>query len=296
MTLEQLKMLVKIADCGGVLAAAESLHKTQPTVSVAIKKLEEEFSLQLLARDRYRARLTPAGEALCRQARVILKQSEVLTGMAHHLVCGNEPEIRLAIEAISPLPPILEILAGCERKFPGTRFSLSGDTLWGALERLQAGEADLAITPWLEENLEFESFPLTCVTLMTVASPEFRQALPRRPLELDDLMNSVQVVVRDSSSKPRARSFGLLPEGRHWYVTDHLTKKEIILAGMGWGRLQEHLIVNELRSGLLMPLEINNYPREVTFDICVARRMGQPVGPVAATLWEDFKGLAGRAE
>jgi DNA-binding transcriptional LysR family regulator len=289
MTLEQLRMLTKIAEAGGVLAAAEALHKTQPTVSVAIRKLEEEFGLPLLARDGYRASLTPAGEALCRQAQVVLKQGEVLTGMARHLARGNEPEIRLAIEAVSPLPPILGILRGCEQKFPDTRFNLIGDTLWGALERLQAGEADLAITPWLEENLEFESFPVASVNLTTVASPAFRQALPDRTLELDDLKNSVQVVVRDSSRKPRARSFGFLPEGRHWYVTDHLTKKEIILAGMGWGRLQEHLIADELRSGRLVPLEINNYPLQMTVDICVARRMGQPVGPVAATLWEDFR-------
>jgi len=295
MTLEQLRMLAKIAETGGVLAAAEALHKTQPTVSVAIRKLEEEFSLQLLSRDGYRASLTPAGEMLCRQARVILKQSEVLTGMAHHLAQGNEPEIRLAIEAISPLPPILSMLSGCEKKFPDTQFNLIGDTLWGALERLQAGEADLAITPWLEENLEFESFPLTRVSLITVATSGFRQTLPQRPLELEDLKNSVQVVVRDSSRKPRQQSFGFLPEGRHWYVTDHLTKKEIILAGMGWGRLQEHLIAEELRTGQLLPLGINNYPLQMTVDICVARRMGQPVGPVAAALWDDFKRFSEQA-
>ncbi len=289
MTLDQMRMLVTIADTGGVLAAAEVLHKTQPTVSVAIKKLEEEFGLLLLAREGYRASLTPAGEAFCRQARRVLRENEILAGMARHLARGNEPELRLAIEAACPLPPILSILAGCEKKFPDTRFNLMGDTLWGALERLQAGEADLAISPWLEENLEFESFPIATVTRVTVASPGFRRELPDRMLELDDLKESVQVVVRDSSPKPRQQSFGFLPDGRHWHVTDHLTKKEIILAGLGWGRLPEHLIANELRSGRLVPLAINNYPTQMAVNICVARMMGKPVGPVAATLWEDFK-------
>ena len=294
MTLEQLKMLVKIADSGGVLAAAEALHKSQPTVSVAIKKLEEEFNLQLLARDRYRASLTPAGETLCRQARIILRQSEALSGLAHHLARGNEPKIGLAIEASCPMPPVLRILGNCEAKFPGTQFNLMGDTLWGALERLQLGEVDLAISPWFEENLAYESFLLTTASLITVASPGFKEALAREPFDLDDLKDSVQVVVRDSSRSPRPQSFGFLPEGRHWFVTDHHTKKEIILAGMGWGRLHQHLIGNELRTGTLVPLKIHNYPTTMEVKICVARMMGKPVGPVAAVLWEDFRTFSGK--
>jgi DNA-binding transcriptional LysR family regulator len=292
MTLEQLKMLVKIADTGGILAAATAMNRTQPTVSVAIKKLEGELDLQLLARDSYRASLTPAGEALCQQARVILKQGEILSGMARHLAQGNEPEIRIAIEASCPLPPVLKILNECEGKFPGTRFNLMGDTLWGALERLKLGEADLAISPWFEENLEFESFPLTTATLITVASPQFRASLKKEQLELEDLKDSVQVVVRDSSRTPRPQSFGYLEESRHWYVTDHLTKKEIILAGMGWGRLHEHLIAEELRTGRLVPMSINNYTTKLEINMCVARMMSKPAGPVAATLWKDFREFA----
>ena len=292
MTLEQLKMLVKIADAGGILAASEALHKTQPTVSVGIKKLEEELGLQILSRDSYRASLTPAGEALCQQARVILKQSEKLSDIAEHLAQGNEPEVRIAIEASCPLPLALEILDVCEKKFPGTQFNLMGDTLWGALERLQLGEADLAISPWFDENLDFESLPLTSVTLISVASPQFRDNLGKNKLMLDDLRDSVQVVVRDSSRNPPQHSFGYLTESRHWFVTDHFTKKEILLAGMGWGRLQEHLITEELASGRLVPLAIENYQSTMEVKICVARVRGKPVGPVVKTLWKAFLELS----
>jgi len=288
MTLDQLKMLVTIADAGGILAAAEALHKTQPTVSVAMRKLEDELGVTILFRDRYRASLTPAGEALCQRARILLKQSEILQGMAQHLARGHEPEVRIAIEASCPLPLVLEILAQCERRFPGTRFNLMGETLWGALDRLQSGEADLAISPWFEENLEFESFHLTRATLVTVAAPQFHARLGKDELVLDDLKDAVQVVVRDSGRQPRKRSFGFLAEGRHWYVTDHQTKKEIILAGMGWGRLHEHMIAEELKKGRLVPLAIQNYSQTMAIDICVARMMDKPVGPVARALWEAF--------
>lgn len=291
MTLEQLRMLVTIADAGGVLAAADVLHKTQPTVSVAMRKLEDELGVTILFRDRYRASLTPAGEALCQRARIILKQSQILQGMAQHLARGHEPEVRIAIEASCPLPLVLDILAKGEKRFPGTQFNLMGETLWGALERLESGDADLAISPWFEENLAFESFHLTRATLITVASPQFRAMFGKHDLVLDDLKDAVQVVVRDSGRQARQRSFGYLAEGRHWYVTDHQTKKEIILAGMGWGRLHEHLIAEELKNGRLVPLSIHNYAQTMTIDICVARMMDKPVGPVAKALWEAFAGV-----
>jgi DNA-binding transcriptional LysR family regulator len=289
MTLEQLKMLVKISDAGGILAAADALNRTQPTVSVAIRKLEEELGLSLLARDSYRASLTPAGSKLCQQARIILKQSKILAEMARHLAQGNEPGIHIAIEASCPLPPVLKILGECEKKFPATQFNLSGETLWGALEKLQSGEADLAISPMFEENLAFESFPMTKATLVTVGAPQFLGALHKKVLTLDDLKDSVQVVVRDSSRRPRDQSFGYLAESRHWYVTDHLTKKEIILAGMGWGRLHEHQIAAELADGRLVPLYIANYATTMEVNICVMRMLDKPAGPVGTALWGDFR-------
>lgn len=288
MTLEQLRMLVAIADAGGILSAAEKLHKTQPTISVGMKNLEDELGLQILSRESYRASLTAAGKTLCQQARVILKQSQILLGMARHLAQGHEPEVRIAIEASCPLNRILGVLADCEKEFPGTQFNFTGETLWGALERLQTGEADLAISPWFEENLEFEAMPITKATLLSVAAPKFRDELGDGELTLDHFKQAVQVVVRDSSRKPRQQRFGYLPEGRHWYVTDHFTKKEIILAGMGWGRLHEHLIAEELAAGKLVPLKIQNYQSKLDINICVARMMGKPTGPVAESLWQKF--------
>jgi DNA-binding transcriptional LysR family regulator len=288
MTLEQLKTLVTIADAGGVLAASEILHKTQPTVSVAIRKLEEELGVKILSRDSYRATLTPVGEALCRRARTILQQGAKFSELAKHLAQGNEPEVGIAIEASCPMPLVLNILSRCEKAFPETQFNLLGESLWGALERLELGEADLAISPWFEENLAFETRPLTTSRLITVAAPHFLERFDKEALDLSDLTDSVQVVVRDSSRNPRERSYGYLAECRHWHVTDHLTKKEILLAGMGWGRLHAHLIEEELRTGRLVPLKIRHYAETVEIDICVARMREAPVGPVAQALWDHF--------
>lgn len=62
MTLEQLIVLKAVVQSGSFKAAAEVLHKTQPALSVSIKKLEEELGFELFRRDLYRPILTVQGE------------------------------------------------------------------------------------------------------------------------------------------------------------------------------------------------------------------------------------------
>ena len=287
MTLDQMRMLVQIAESGSVLAAAENLNRTQPTVSVAIRKMEEEFDLQILDRDSYRARLTPAGELLYRQAKRVLQQAEIFSTTARQLSVGNEAEMRIAIEASCPMPLALNLLKICEQQFPETEFILRGETLWGALERLRDGDVDIAITPWLEEDYSLDSYSLTTSQLIVVAAPGFAERYSQNELRLEQLHAAVQVVVRDSSRKPPEASFGKFEEGRHWYVNDHQTKKEILMAGMGWGRLHRHMIEQELDSKRLVPLKIVDYPETLDIEIRMARRKGEVVGPVAKAFWEE---------
>ena len=288
MTLDQLNMLVKIAETGSVLAAAQALYRTQPTVSVAIRKLEDELNLQLLSREQYRARLTPAGEKICQQAKILLKQATDISLMANHLSAGYEPELNIAIEASCPMPYMLNVLKRIEQQYPQTQINLMTESIWGALERLKQGDADIAISPWFEEDTDLESFTLLHETMIAVSAPQFVAAKGGGVLDYDDLKGEVQVVVKDSSRKPTQKKIGVLEEGRHWMVNDHYTKKEILLAGMGWGRLQKHLISKELKEGKLVPLKISNYQTSIDIEIRVARKLDSPVGPVAAELWRDF--------
>jgi len=294
MTLDQLRILVSIADHGGVLAAAAALNRTQPTLSVATRKLEEELGVPLLERDSYRARLTPQGEKICREARKLLRQESYLGDLAAHLAAGHEAQLSLAIEESCPVPLVLQVLKKLEAQFPQTEFELVGERLWGALERLEGHEAQLAITPWFEENVRLESFPLNRGEMLPVAAPGFMPGLAK-PLRLAELRAKVQVVVRDSSRNPRKSSLGVLGEGRQWLVNDHQTKKAILLAGMGWGRLQRHMIEQELAEGRLIPLQITDYGDSGAIEIRVARRRDEAIGPVAQALWDELLRLAGFA-
>jgi DNA-binding transcriptional LysR family regulator len=292
MTFDQLRILVTIADTGSILAAAASLNRTQPTLSVSIRKLETALGLQLLARDQYRASLTPQGEAICRQARLVLQQTGSLARLATLLAEGHEPVLRIAIEASCPMAMVMGVFRSCQRKYPATEFTLMAENIRGALERLENEEADLVITPWFEENLAFESFRLADTVLTAVAAPGFMVGKGGGHLTIDDLREVVQIVVHDSSKRPSPYQYGIIEEGRRWLVHDHETKKKIILAGMGWGRLQRHMIETELADGGLVELQIDQYPQTLALEIRVARRRQLAHGPVADDLWNAFQTLA----
>ena len=73
MEFKQLEMLVAVADERSVMRAAERVFRTQPAVSMALAKLEEEVGSRLFHRARGEGlRLTAAGELLCQYAKRML--------------------------------------------------------------------------------------------------------------------------------------------------------------------------------------------------------------------------------
>ena len=121
------------------------------------------------------------------------------------------------------------------------------------MERLLESEADLAIAPLRDgQTTQLEAVPLMEVTLVPVAAPQFPAANTDHELSLEEINKYVHVLVQDSSRRTLSSKLkSLLEESNTWHVSDHYTKKEIILAGLGWGRLPEHMITEELRRSTL---------------------------------------------
>jgi DNA-binding transcriptional LysR family regulator len=290
MTLDQLLILTRVADTGSVLAAAESVNRTQPTVSVALKNLEAELNLPLLDRSAYRAKLTPAGEQLCHKARSIMDEVEDFKKLAHYLAVGHEAKLRLAIEAACPLSLIMDVLKTSEGKYPQTDFSLEIENSRMALDKLLTGKVDMAIVPWPHEEPRLETVSLAKSRVVVVATPGFCPIGER--LTVTTMKTYVQIIVRDSGFRRNDQSHVIIEDGRNWQVSDHSIKKELIVAGMGWGRIEEHQVQEELADGRLVLLEIENYPSIIEIDIRAARRFGEPLGPVASALWDDLISLS----
>jgi len=105
MTLTELRYLVALSQAGHFRKAAEQCNVSQPTLSIAIKKLEEELGISLFERSRHKVTTTPTGERIVEQARTVLQETQNLLNLAE---LGKDPlGSVLSIGAIYTVGPYL---------------------------------------------------------------------------------------------------------------------------------------------------------------------------------------------
>jgi len=95
MNLQQLQILDAIVHSESLHQAAQRLHKTQPALSSALKKLEHECGFALVDRSQYRLQLTTAGQRFYLQAQQVLSQAQQLYSLARHLSTGVDLQAKL---------------------------------------------------------------------------------------------------------------------------------------------------------------------------------------------------------
>ena len=88
MTLTELKYIVAVAREKHFGKAAEACFVSQPTLSVAVKKLEDELELKLFERSSGEVTVTPLGEEIVRQAQSVLEQAAEIKEIAKR---GKDP-------------------------------------------------------------------------------------------------------------------------------------------------------------------------------------------------------------
>ena len=76
MELEKLRIFLAVAECRSFSLGAKRLYISHSTTSRAVASLEEELGVPLLRRDNRVLGLTPAGECLCEEARLLLEQAD----------------------------------------------------------------------------------------------------------------------------------------------------------------------------------------------------------------------------
>ena len=145
MKLTQLRYFVTVCEFGTLAEAARILHITQPSISAALKELEEEFGVRLFARQGRTLRLTEAGQTLYAQASDLLKHAENveqrMLGTGHHthvLRVGVPPMIGSLI-----LPQIFTMYKDNE----DVHLQITEAGREKLYEELRNGKLDLAFLP-----------------------------------------------------------------------------------------------------------------------------------------------------
>lgn len=168
MELRHLRYFVAVAEAGSLkLAAHNSLHITQPSLSRQIRDLEDEVGAPLLLRTTRGVDLTPAGRLFLDHARLILSQSATAIHTARELASPSKPSFSLGFmigHDATWLPRVLGILRDqlpsihvviSTQNSPQLATALSQGRIDVALLRCEDGGPDLAFTPLIHEPFEF---------------------------------------------------------------------------------------------------------------------------------------------
>ncbi len=170
MTLTELRYIVAVARERHFGRAAEACHVSQPTLSVAIKKLEEELELKLFERGGNEVTVTPLGEEIVRQAQAVIEQAAAIKEIAKR---GKDPlagPLRLGI--IYTIGPYLlpELVREVIERSPQMPLMLQENFTVKLLEMLRTGELDCAILA--------EPFPDTGLAIAPLYDEPFMAAVP----------------------------------------------------------------------------------------------------------------------
>ena len=283
-TLHQLECFDAIVSEGTFQAAAQKLRRSQPSISTAVKNLEDQLGLRLLDRSGYRVALTEAGRSFHQRARVFLHDLRGLKNHAAQLALGEESELSVVIGDVCPLPQTLALLRRFFDDCPGTRLHLHLEAIAGPWERLFDGGADLILHHVNKADPRLEFVDLFTVRIIPVVAPGFLRFPISRSITPEQMRDYVQCVIRDSSRHSPPQDYFLVEGARSWTVSDQLMKRELILQGMGWGHMPEFLIDEDLRKKRLLDIS-GKHLRGGMADIVAARRREAPHGPVASRLW-----------
>ena len=194
MTLTELKYIVAVAREKHFGRAADACYVSQPTLSVAIKKLEDELEVKLFERSAGEVSVTPLGEEIVRQAQSVLEQAAAIKEIAKR---GKDPLAgALTLGVIYTIGPYLlpELVRHAIARTPQMPLMLQENFTVKLLEMLRTGEIDCAILA--------EPFPDTGLAMAPLYDEPFMAAVPsshalatRKTVSTVDLKNETMLLL-----------------------------------------------------------------------------------------------------
>lgn len=172
MTIDQLRILLAIAECGSFSTAALKLDTSQSSVSRAIAALEEELGVSLLTRGRFGAYLTQVGERLLPHAQQIVQSREQMEqeiNLTRGLRAGR---VRIASFRSAATHLLPAKIARFSQQFPDIEVTLTESDPTSVEQLLREGVVDIGLVPLPRASEDFETWE--------IARDEFVLLLPQR--------------------------------------------------------------------------------------------------------------------
>jgi DNA-binding transcriptional LysR family regulator len=286
-TLDQLRVLAAIADAGSFSAAARQLNRAQSVISYTVANLETQLGVALFDRAGRTTVPTEAGRALIVDARRIGLLVDEMRGRATALRRGTEAEIALAVDVMFPIPRLTCLLRAFSDAFPTVALRLRMEAIGGVAQSVMDGACVLGVSGWAGNLPDvLRRRVIGTLRLIPVAAP-FHPLASLPSINAAAAREYTQLVLSDASRLTEGQDFGVLSL-RTWRLGDLGAKHALLIAGLGWGNMPEHLVADDIAAGRLKRLAVEEGPG-FDYTISLLQRADTALGPASRWIAERFE-------
>jgi LysR family hydrogen peroxide-inducible transcriptional activator len=237
LTLRDLEYLVAVADRRHFGKAADACHVSQPALSAQIRKIEDFLGVQLFERSNRSVVITPIGEQVSRQARVVLEEAGKIAVLVQETSEPLSGALRLG--AIATLGPYLmpHLLSPLRKQFPKLELLMKEGLTDELIEDLRNGALDAVLAA-----PTFDTDGLKVIRLFEepflVAAPKTHAFASRSSVRAKDL-NSEDMVLLEDGHCLRNQTVEVCPTNRRgkfreFQATSLETLRHLVASGFGY--------------------------------------------------------------
>ncbi len=280
-TLRQLNVFEAVARLLSYSRAAESLHLSQPAVSMQIRQLEDEIGLPLFDKLGRRIQLTEAGHELHRYSQGINRMLSEAEEVMESLKGLNRGRLKVAVAStVNYFAP--RLLAAFSKTYPGVNLHLDVTNRKSLVRLLNENEADMVLMGQPPDSMELVTEAFMENPLVMIA-PSGHPLAEEKNIGLRRLANECFVMREPGSGTRQAMERFFLDQGMQLQVSMHMTRNEAIKqsvrAGLGLSVVSRHTIELELETRRLVELDVQGFP--IIRQWHLVYRKGKRLSPIA---------------
>lgn len=254
-----LRTFLVIVEEGGVTAAANRLRLKQPTISSALRRLEERLGKRLIERRPGRFEVTPAGRLLHSETVEIFGSIARLGVAVRDLDEEISGHVTLATASHVVSPVLDEVLSAFHQRHPKATLGIDVLSSQEVVRAVRQRQASVGICLVHEKHPQLDYMRLFREYFGLFCGPQHR-LFGRRGLKLADLRGETSVSFRTDRLTDALRPVALMRaqaelEDRVVGVSSNLEEvRRMIVAGLGIGPLPVHVARRDVEAGILWRL------------------------------------------
>ncbi|PZQ63100.1 MAG: LysR family transcriptional regulator [Sphingomonas taxi] len=280
-----MRTFVEIVRAGGIGAAARQLNKQQPSISAALKRLEEHVGTTLLRRGATGVEMTAAGKAMMALCEDMLESARMMPHQIAQATRRVEGIVRIQMVSAIISPELDEALASFHRRNPDIHIEIRVSPWRQVLDALERGDVEIGVGydggdrgSLIYEPLFVERQQLYCGR----SHPLFGYRVGR----LNELKDEGFVLTGDDEIETitqlrRRYRLGTRVNG---VAEDVNEARRLIVNGIGIGFLPTLAAAEAVAAGKLWPILLTEF--EPSYDIFLLARE-QPARDTATQLFID---------